>query len=390
MNNKLKILIIFSITLILFIPLFLRGIPSFGMDSYAFINYIYGISPALPPNTPVLATTIFNILPANLFVIWGLIFCIMFSTLLIWKKIGELYSKAYGWLAPLILLSSPFFLQMFFRLEDDLLAIPFLSLAFYFGYKYQKIINETGMGYFRYVLLTLLMILVSGLFWKFSIYYIFLFLIITKFNPLFLFPTLGAIFIFQEKLIFGILPSLTITENYPVVGIFGLGFILIYFLKDFRTKDLEDWFVIFLLFMNLKFIFLAVPVLTVKLIQGINKVRLKHTLKLIKVYVVGVSVFILVGGWLLLSATPSNDIDELFSIAYTIKEHINNEEPILANWDFGYYFGFWDKEQKKFFGNPNNDIKNYKGHIIISNLKNQQSDICKKAFENNIGKILIC
>jgi len=376
--------------LILFVPLIIRGLPSFGMDSFAFINYVYGITSTLPTQTPFLATAIFNVLPPNLIVIHSLLIFIAVITMLIWKNIGELYSKTYGWLASLILISCPFFLNVFFRLEDDIFAIPFISLAFYFGYKYKKISDETGMGYFWLAALTLIMILIAGLFWKFSIYFIFLFLIITKFNPTFVLATLGAIFVFQEKLISGVLPSLVVSENYPVVGFISLGFLLIYFLKNFKTNDPEDWFVIILLFLNFKFIFLAVPVLTVKIIQGISKHNKNKVSRLIKVIVIGVGVFILVGGVNLLVATPSRDIDELFSIAYEVKEHTNNKLPILANWDFGYYFAFWDKEPKKFYGSQYNDIKNYKGHIIIANKKTDLTKKCPKAFENEMGKILIC
>lgn len=390
MKNSYKYLIIALISVLLLIPLIIRGLPSFGMDSYAFVNYVYGITNSLPTATPILATLFFNILPANILVIWGTLFTICFTTLILWKQIGEMYSKKYGWLASLILISSPFFLNIFFRLEDDVLAIIPLSLAFYFGYKYRKILKKTGVGKFKYVCLTLVSIIVAGMFWKFSIYYIFLFLLITKLNPLFVISTIGVIVIFQEKLISGILPSLIVTENYPIIGIFGLGFLLIYFLKIFRTKDIEDWFVIFLLFLNLKFIFLAVPVLTVKVIQNIDLLVEKYGLLLFKSMIVGVCVFIFVGGYNLLSATPSTELDELFSIAQETKEHTKNELPILANWDFGYYYVFWDKEPKKFYGSIYNDIKNYEGHIIVANKSSRHGKACKIIYENNKGQILDC
>lgn len=393
MKDIYKYLIISLIAMLLFTPLFIRGVPSFGMDAYAFINFIYGITPALPPSTPILSVFVFNLLKSvepSIFAVWGILLTIFLITLFIWKKIGEIYSKLYGWITSIILISSPFFLNLFFRLEDDLLAIIPLSAAFYFGYKYKKILDDTGNGEFKYALLTLLSICVAGLFWKFSIYYIFLFLLITKLNPLFVIATVGSIFIFQEKLIYGILPSLVVTENYPIIGIFGLGFLLVYFLKIFRTKDAEDWFVIFLLLLNLKFIFLAVPVLTVKLIQNIDLLVKKYGKVLLKCMIIGVCVFICVGGYNLFKATPSTELDELFSIAQQIKSDTNNEMPILASWDFGYYYMFLDKEPKKYFGTPKNDIQNYEGHIIVANKVSRHGTACKIVYKNRIGKVLDC
>lgn len=390
MKEKYKYLILLTVVLILMIPLIIRDLPSLGMDAYAFVNFVYGIVPSLPPTTPILSTLIFGLLPSNLLVIWGILIVVFFTTLSIWKMIGELFSKKYGWLASLILISSPFFLNIFFRLEDDLFAMIPLSLAFYFGFKYKKIIEETGSGVLKCALLTLLFLIIAGMFWKFSIYYIFVFLLVTKFNPLFVIASLGSIFIFQEKLLYGILPSLVVSENYPIVGIAALGFLLIYFLKMFRTKDYEDWFVILLVFINLKFIFVAVPVLTVKVIQNIDYLIGKYGVRLIKLVVIGISVFIIVAGYNLLYATPSNDIDELFSIAYEVKETTNNKNPVLANWDFGYYFMFWDKTPKKFYGSPGNDIENYDGHIIVANKISRQGINCMQVYKNEIGRVLDC
>lgn len=196
---------LFILLFLLFIPYFLKPY-IVGYDSYAFVNFV-----CLKTPIDLLAGTklILSILPCNLLVFKIIIFALTFVSLFVLKKTAEYVNPAYGWLAPLFLLSSPVWLD-FLNFEDDQFSYPFLLIGLYFIIKYLK---EKKIA--NYVL-AIFFALIGLLFWKGSVYYLLLFL--------FGHPIGFAIFVILLFTFFtGITGNLALNdyvwENLPFIGI---------------------------------------------------------------------------------------------------------------------------------------------------------------------------
>jgi hypothetical protein len=355
------------------------------MDSYYFLNHIlYGFYPL--KQTEVLGKLIFNLLPTNILYLKIILGLIGTTILFIFYKIAELYKKNSGWIAIILISSSTVFMNLLFKLEDDIFGMLFVMLSFYFLSKY--ILSESKKTFDWNIIISILFIGVAGMIWKYAGIFVIAFALISNWNKLYLFFGAGMILVFNKTLILNIIPNFVVAENTPVVGIVLLGILMIGFLKKFRIKKFEIAFWVFLAltFVNMKFSIVLVPIIILNISTNFKKIphKLQNSILIIS------SIIFLIVCYSNLTGMPNNQTFELISVgqSYNIDNHTNYE--IVADWDYGYYYEFLTKSKVLYFGNPNNGIKNYKNKIIITNSKNVNIINCELIKKVKNTSLVIC
>ena len=305
--------------------------PFNSMDSYFFLNFVHGITSSIPA-TPPLSMWLFSILPSNILILKLITFAVFFITMLIFCKTAENYSKKLWWLCLVLFLSSIMFMQVFYTLEDDLFAFPFIALSFYFISKHHQHPNT------KWIIFSILALAVACGFWKFSIYFVFLFLFWTRFNKYYIILSI-LLLPFITYWINSFIPSFAVIENTPGIALYGLftGCMFLLFFKkinkDVRVFMPTIWFATIIMILNTKFLFLAVPVFILVFIQTYEKLSIP--LKLIVVLSI---VALFIAGLLTnLSSIPNKHTSELFEVAQA--NAIGNE--INCSWDFGYFYQWY-------------------------------------------------
>jgi len=379
--------------LFLFLPVFIfigcflfRKLPA-GMDSYFFMNYIYGITNTLP-NTPFISSFIFSIIPSNIFVIkLIMVFCILL-TLFIFYKIINLFIKD-NYLSNFILLSFPFWILILIRFEDDLLGLPLVFASIYYALRYAISLKRVRVNYYnlfkeiklfdKNIILSMFFLLLAVFTWKFAVYMIPVIFLIT-FHPICLLAVF-SILPFTNKLIGGILPNLKVSENMPFLGLLILALGFGYF-KQFRIK--ETWYALIFLsiltIINYKFIFLCVPFLLINNLKfyEVSNIEVK---KIILVYF---SIFFLISCAFNFTEMPNKNLDDLLDTGYSISQNNNLEYNI--NWGYGYYalFRGYDTTQ---FGHYQ---KYNKEGIVLTYLNDKNVLDCKEIKRNRNGVLVNC
>lgn len=374
MNYK-QILVIFIAVCVFLLPLFF--IPELiGGDTYFFVNYIFGITNSLP-NHPYLAVLIMNLIPPNFFIIKLIMVLVTFVTCLAIARCGELFDEKYGWLAGLFMLGTLFFTTIFINFENDMFGFMYIACSLYCLLLYTQEKKE----YQLY--LSIILICIGGLVWEFAIYFLLIWVIISKFNW-----KLTALFIvvmsnFFMKFITGILPNSLIQENVFGFGLMSLVFFITCYMKDTRFKLLYPAILVstVLALVNLKFIYVVIPLLVISLAVTITKLPTEAVIFVVLSLLV---VFVVVS-LTILNAYPNQDINELFSKAQSLQENSYPDKEIRPVWDFGYYWIYWTKKPYELFGSTKPTPKT--GIVITREFEKLD---CVKYFENKSGIIYIC
>ena len=243
-------------SIVFYIPLFLRSFnyPFIGNDSYYFLNYIFY-------NVPLHVSSfvqefIFGLFPTNLFVIKLIMLITTIISLFIFYETVELIKKNRGLLASLFLLCYFWFSWIFIKFEDDLFGFPFIMLSLYFLIKYLYS-NNKKINLDWNIILSLFFLLIGVLIWNFAVYYLIAFLFISQFHRLYILANISLI-PFYSKLLFGIMPSFVISENFPIKGLLVLMLFSFLYFKEFRIKETFPALIVFscLTLLNTKFIYI--------------------------------------------------------------------------------------------------------------------------------------
>lgn len=379
-----EIIAIIILCIIFFIPLFLRPVayPVNGMDSYCFLNYIWGVTNQIPESAP-LSYLVMSVLPPNILFIKLLMLLITIFSILIFCKAGEHIKPGYSILIALILLSNLFFNKLLIRFEDDIFGLPFIALSIYFMVKYLYKTNKQDK---KQLYLSLFFWGVSCLFWKFSVYLIFLYLFWTNFN---IETTLISIFtgtIFYKQLWNGLVGNLLIVENSPIVGILVLFIPMLFFLYSKKTNPKYDtikyalWFSLLLLILNVKFVLLIYPFLAIHYVLTIEKQP--ETIKIIN-YIVLIVIF-LIATMQNFTAPPNNQYIDLIHVAKS-EQKLNPNKEINVSWDFGYLYSWETKQYYPIYGHIQPTIE--KGIVIQTNA---EPNNCPIIYKNKVGYVEKC
>ncbi|HRY74159.1 MAG TPA: hypothetical protein P5098_00505, partial [Candidatus Dojkabacteria bacterium] len=308
--------------------------PVNGMDSYFFINYIYGITDSIP-ETPILSQTAMDLIPPNLFVIKTIMLIIVILSVLIFAWASENIKPGYAVLLAMLLLGNIFFNKLLIRFEDDLFALPFIALSFYLItlYLYKK-------RDLKWLYLALGSWVVSCLFWKFAVYLIILYALWTM-SYIFFTPAMILVLFSFDKLFSGAIGNFVVKENMPFIGILVLflPFIVLLFWKKtnpyYEQIIVPLWFSLVMILINVKMALLFFPFMAIYFF-----VTLKKQPKELKI--INVLVILLIFGiatYQNLNAVPNWRYYELIDIAQQQKETSHKE--INVSWGFG-YFWIWN------------------------------------------------
>lgn len=338
MNFK-HIYILFFLSLFFFIPIFLRIVPAISPDSFYFLNSIFGKTILLDGLTLPLGKFIFSLIPANIFVIKLIQLIVTTISLIIFYFVGEKVSKGVGLIASFLLISSLFFSKIFIRLEDDLFALPFLFLSLYFLI---STVEKEKLPFFdRNIILSLLFLFIACNIWGFSVFFIPLFLIISKYHKLYILAQVPFI-IFLPKIIGLILPSFKVSENLPFIGILPISIFAYVFLKKYRYKPLFLVIIIssILTIINFKFLFIAIPFLCL----ATGYFFIKSNIKAQQIIIIIFSILFIFSLYSNYISYPNNkDINLLFEVV-KIADELNTTYTI--SWSVGYiaeWYGFESK-----------------------------------------------
>jgi hypothetical protein len=381
MNYK-SILIIIGFCALSFALFFLKSsaYPFNSMDSYFFLNFINGITTSIPA-TPPLALWIFSILPSSIIILKLITFCVLVITMFIFCKTADNYAKDYWWLALALFLSSTIFMQVFYTLEDDLFAFPLIALCFYFISLYHKHAKN------KYIIYSLISLLIAGMIWRFSIFFILLFLFWTRFEKTYILASILSI-PFIPSMIKSLIPSFQVIENIPGLALYslftGCMFLLYFKIVNNPVRKFMPtiWLATILMILNTKFVFLAVPVFILVFVQVYKKIPTK--LK----YLIVLSILTLfIAGTIINSTTiPNKHTKELFDVAQSKQVQDYPTSEINCSWDFGYYYQFYFKKDYPVFGHVQPTIK--KGIVITNKFENINE--CIILYTNKQGKVWNC
>ena len=366
-----------------------------GIDSYYFVNNVFDKTDDLK-HTPIIGKFIFRSLPDNIWMLRGIIFCVSFLIVLMFGLIGELINKKYGWLAGVLLLTGIFFKVILVRLEDDLFGMFFVMIAFYFitRFNMKKEWVRDGKGYLQFnykkykffnkdIVLSLLFLVLAVFTWKFAIYFLFLFLMMSRRHHAYIIACFFVVFVLFKSLIAGVMPSLIVSENIPGIGLLALAFMFIAFFKDYRVDwlDIALWFSAILTLINLKFTFLLYPILCLNFVNGFSKTKSKLEKTVLVIIVVVFFIGVALHNYI---ATPSDGINELIDLTQEYKlQGIKTD----TYWGAGYYFIWRTGQDTNNFGMPR---YNYKDKIIFTVKGDLKAEDCTLIFENSKGEIRDC
>lgn len=378
MNWK-RSLIIFVFCLVSYALFFFKSsaYPFNSMDSYFFLNFINHITTSIPA-TPPLSLWLFSILPSNIIILKLITFGVFFITMLIFCMTAERYTRRNWWLALVLFLGSTIFMQVFYTLEDDLFAFPFIALCFYFIARYHED-NKS-----KWIWLSIISLAIACGFWRFSIFFVFLFMFWTRFNKYYIALSI-ALIPFYKFWIDSFLINFSVIENIPGLALYSLltgCMFLIFFPKinqDVKKFMPAIWFSTILMCINTKFVFLAVPIFVLVFVQVYQK--LVKPLKII--CVLSILVIFIAGTIINSTAIPNKHTKELFDVAYSLE---TNPTQINCSWDFGYFYQWYFKMDYPVFGHIQPTIKN---GIVITN-KYEKPKNCNPKFQNKQGRVWDC
>lgn len=371
-----ELLFIFIVVAIFFAVYWLRSVPT-GMDSFYFMNYIYGITDSLPLTTSV-ATSLFSIIPANFSIIKIIMFVVTLSCAIIFSMTARLRCKKTGYLAGFFLIAFPFFSVIFARLEDDLFGLPFMLLAIYFATRYQISENKKKV-WDKNIIISVGCLFISVMLWQFTIYLIPIILIMTK--HFWYGIAMASILPFYIKLYKVIIPNFKVFENYPIYGllILALGFA---YLKPARIKD--NWIIVLVLsiltVVNYKFIFLCVPFLILNIIKYIEN----NTYTIKKCFIIYFTLFFVVACSINLIALPNYNLDDLLIVGYA--ESLDRNTEFNIQWGYGYYAIFRGYDTNQF-----GQVQDYKKEgIILTYLGDKEIKDCQPIKMNRNAQLVYC
>lgn len=356
---------IFMLTLIFFSGLFFRDNPVLYNDSYAYLNYIQGTTEEMPANTPFIGGWIIDVLPASETMLQIILLFMMALSAFIFSSIGYLYNKEYGRIAGVLFFGAFLANTMFVKLETEIFAIPFLLITWYLLKKYSLLQNPSKLLN-PYLLTSIITLFISGFIWKGSIYFLPLFLIISRYNLYYILGNGLVIFMFNE-FIYKLAPifftgfSQFVRENLIIIGIANIGIISWGMFKKNRIKNLNVafwiYFVIALLNLKLSFIFFWIVAMNC----SSSFYKQSETTKLGTV--LGVVLIIMALSISFVNATPSKDLNEMIGVYHSVNIEGYDKK---VDWDYGYFYTYVTKQPNKYFGSFSKRINSFEKTIALT------------------------
>lgn len=260
-------------------------------DGYYFLSHVcYGTH----LDTPAFAHRIFDFLPCNEGVLKGVQFLALFISAILIAECGRLFNKRQGWIAGLVVFLVPWFVNEFFKFENDFLAYPYIALAcFLFLWARRKdrpqyVFELLGLlpfipGWLKFALhlpvklqvwfLDLAALFILGA-TGFGIWggVVFLILAMASNSLVFLLASAAAVAWNGWFLFDNLLPKPWVIESIPGISFFRYSFLLVPAIFGLRREYRWPLLLLFLAsFLNGKWIWLAFPFLGVAAMVFLTK-----------------------------------------------------------------------------------------------------------------------
>jgi len=300
---------------------------------------------------PVLAQVLFSVIPCSEFMYKLIPFILLLgSTLIIWKT-SELLYKKHAFIAPIALFLTPAWVLMFSKFENDTFAYFTLVVALYFLIK-SKVVEDKKQ-YWLNIAATIFFLIISGLIWTGSFY--FLFGLAGTSIPILLFASISILSgIVNPALIVDNLLSFLVftdvTENAPILGfliLFWLTFTLVKLHPQLKLPTIT--FIVIALF-NVKLGWFAIPLLALNFPNLVAYIEQKKGIELrkkfVNFFIMGAIITTIVSASVIVVHTfPSYEMME--GAKDTVELSQEKGQPIFNDWHMGYFI-------KYFGGEPSN------------------------------------
>ena len=384
--------ILFTLLLIPFIAYFYR--PDFiGFDPYGFLLLTCNANNAIGLTGIPLA--IFSNLPCNFLILKADLFFLAFISGCFIIKLSQLFSPKQGWRASYLVFLSSVYVLEFSKLENEAFAFPLLFASAYFFFKGLKVVKGSRTNH----AIAFALLVLAGLIWKGSIFYLIGYLLNLGFLIIALLPFLAIYFkgnFLYWKILFGhIMGSSLVSEDLPFKfhrhfalnpGIVGA------VLNPVLAPQTILYFALGTL--SSKYWILSLPFLTVGLVivhqmlAETTKFKRKHDTFLDKIMEKAINFFeqnhtevfaviaifsvIAVSQTILLGEPDSQDWDGI-EFALSLDKNVSN------SWDLGYWI-LWKGGQTESFQSPVNQKEFFPGQIAIIREDNNCTTL--KSFED--------
>ena len=391
MNRRLRdyLLLLLITTILWLIYIYGRSViaPFVGADSYYFLNHIFHNTPLLV--TDGIGSFIINLLPHSILGIKLIMWFITSITLFIAYEVGRLYSKKNALIYSIALISMFTFSMVFFKLEDDFFALPFLFTSLYFIVKYQ-LSNIKKKWFDKNIILSLGFLFISVLIWNYTVLFILMYLFITNYHRLYILAS-GTFIVFFHKFISTIIPNFGIAENkmaFVGMNIAGGIIILLFFLylKKSMIKQNKIGIIVFSVFtlLNFKMIYILIPILF------LNNIKLLKTLPNANKLVIYFIYLLFLLGTLnqIIILPPTTQDYKLTDVAQTYSKLLNKQ--IEYPWGLGYFYMYNKISGIKYFGTIPDTKISYDQKIVIINKGNPQVKSCELLDSSKWYEVVNC
>jgi hypothetical protein len=362
MNKLLKkinpIFYILFFNLLMFLPMFFRNknIPFFGGDPYYYLTHIISDTNLHVHNSAFSGVRyLFSIFPTNILYIYLILFVVAFLCGFIFYLTIEKIRVGNGLWGVAFLYSLFWFNWIFLKLENDLFGFLFVLLSLYLVVSYIFDISKKDILDVN-IICSITFITIALYLWGFSVYYVFVFAIITKHFFYYLYSLLLLLF-FSSDIISRLLPVVSISENQPFVGIIFI--VLLFFLFFPKNRVKEIWYGVLisaiLCIINLKMIYIFIPILLLNFSQ-IHFTKIKKTFLISLCFVLFVFSF-----FICLFSFPSNLDYTLFRVTQTSDIFI--EKGVYYSWSVGYFVRYHGVNQIHYGSHPSNQKKFFSGFV---------------------------
>jgi hypothetical protein len=376
--DKKKILILFLLCLVSFLPFFFKyGVN--GMDSYYYMGHVCGVEhdKYSVETTPPLFNIVANVLPCNFFVIKLILFVGFFLSVLSIAYLGEVFNSKYGWLAAVFSFLSPILSTEFTKFENDQFGFPILLWATYFFFRGVK---EKSI---KLQALSVAMVLFACGFWGGGLYYILAFALgsvvaISAAVPVLIF--------FWKKLIDSALPIEKVVESTPLLGGVAL-FLLIfgYFFIEMVYLPQLLFFTVLLFVGGPKFAIHVIPLLSVSMAKMYGAGDRNRILKRVaRIFLYVAVILALSRGFMLYNSPPTAMDWEMVDSAIEYSTDLN--KGLHNGWELGYWVSWRGAEPSRWGGFAKEDLNSMHNRVILTSY-----DVnCSTLEEFGIYKIYNC
>jgi hypothetical protein len=260
--QKLVLILFAAIPFIIY--LFRPG--SIGADSFWYINQACGISGHI--TNDILFDALNSIMPCNinLMKIFGGILFV--GTVYLFAKMGELYDKEKGWWLGLMAASFTFFITEFFMYQNEPIAYFLFACSLYLVLLYDTTKKH------RYLVPSLIIWLISGLFWKGVIYWGITLIIYAPITALIVIP---VIIQYWDSFWWFLTPDPKVAFYMPFIGLIYLGVVIFFLfglLKSSKKQALSWVFSIPMGIFAQRLYVLAVPTSLIVAFNGLKSLKM--------------------------------------------------------------------------------------------------------------------